>query len=165
MKYNNKFGMQDLFMNKQLKNVFPQFTKKDGLKNVYSFEWVDNKVGEYIKSVFGGTKQGDEIIIPGKFKQRLREIKGMKTFIEDMFNNMPALTKNIRKNTKLFTPFQSVEQLKEIQDPHSKMEVMQIIFDNILYNDDFRFNGRKDANYEKKKAEWRKKVGLQYGKN
>lgn len=164
MQFNNKFGMQDLFMNKELKNIFPQFTKQDGLKNVYSFEWVEKKVANYIKSVFGGKKSGDDIVIPGKYKQRYREINGMKQLIEDMFNNMPAITKNIRKNTKLITPFQCVDQLKQIKTPQQKMAVMQIIFDNLNYNPDFQSQNRfrtevRNMNYYKRQDMWLKSVG------
>ena len=165
MQYNNKFGMQDLFMNKELKNLFPQFSKKDGLKNVYTFEWVEKKVADYIKSVFGGKKSGDEIIIPGKFKDKFKAIKNMKGLIEDMFNNIPAITKNVRKNTKLLTPFQSIDQLKSIQEPDKKIKVMQIVFDNLNYNPDFESENRfgnvkiKSKDFAKRQEKWMEMVG------
>ncbi len=164
MQYNDKFGMQDLFMNKELKSIFPQFTRQDGLKNVYSFAWIDKKVEDYIKNTFGGRRVGDEIIINGKFKEKFKQIKGMQTLIEDMFNNIPAITKNILKNTKLITPFQCIDQLKQIQDPMKKVQVMQIIFDNLNYNPDFqsenRFRSeRKPFDYYKRQEMWLKKVG------
>lgn len=165
MQFNDKFSMKDLFMNKQMKNLFPQFTKKDGLKNVYSFAWVEKKVAEYIKSVFGGKISGDEVVIPGKHKQRFREIKAMKGLIEDMFNNMPAITKNIRKDTRLITPFQCMDQLKEITEPRQKIQVMQIIFDNLNYNPDFESENRfktlsKNSNFSKKQEKWLREVGF-----
>ncbi len=163
MQFNNKFGMQDLFINKELKQIFPQFTKKDKLKNVYSFEWVDKKVSDYIKSAFNGRKVGDEIIIKGKFKDKFREIKALKPLLEDMFNNMPSITKNIRKNTKILTPFQSIEQLKNVTDPKSKMMVMQIILDNINFNPDFQSENRisklKTPSYLRKQQKWLTSVG------
>lgn len=137
MQFNDNFTMKDFFMNKELKGLFPQFTKKDGLKNVYSFEWVNNKVADYIKKVFGGRKSGEDIIIEGKHKERLKQIKAMKKLIEDMFNNIPAITKNIRYNTRVITPFKSIDQLKEITDPVKKIQIMQIIFDNLNYNPEF----------------------------
>jgi len=142
MQFNDKFSMKDLFMNKELKGLFPQFSRKDKLQNVYSFEWVEKKVAEYIKSVFNGRMRNGEVIIPGKYKQRYKEICAMKSLIEDMFNNMPAITKNIRSNSRLITPFKSVDQLKEINDPIKKMQVMQIIFDNLNYNPEFRSQDR-----------------------
>ncbi len=142
MQFNEKFGMKDLFMNRELRGVFPQFTKKDRLQNVYSFEWVDKKVAEYLKNVFGGRKSGDSIVIPGKFKEKFKQIKAMKTMLEDMFNNMPAITKNIRHNTKLITPFQSISQLKEIQTLEQKVAVMQIVLDNLNYNPNFKSQDR-----------------------
>lgn len=164
MQFNNKFGMQDLFMNKELKGLFPQFTKKDGLKNVYSFDWISKKVEDYLKSAFNGRRSGDEIIIKGKFKDKFKQIKGMQTLIEDMFNNIPAITKNIRKNTKLFTPFQSVDQLKEIKEPNKKIQVMQIIFDNLNYNPDFQSQNRfsnqgSRLDYFKRRDLWLKSIG------
>lgn len=163
MQYNDKFTMKDLFMNKELKNLFPQFTKKDGLKNVYSFEWINKKVEDYLKKTFNGRKSGDEIIIKGKFKEKFKQIKGMQGLIENLFNNMPAITKNIRKNTKLITPFQCVDQLKQIDDPIKKMQAMQIIFDNLNYNPDFqsenRFTKIKDKAFIRKQEQWLKSVG------
>ena len=164
MQFNTKFTMKDLFMNKELKNLFPQFTKKDGLKNVYSYEWVEKKVADYIQSVFGGYKNGDKIIVKGDYKDTFNQLRSMKSLIEDMFNNMPAITKNIRKNTKLITPFQCVDQLKKIQDPHQKMQAMQIILDNLNYNPDFqsqnRFrNNTMTSNYYKRQEIWLRLVG------
>ena len=164
MQFNDKFSMKDLFMNKEMKNLFPQFTKKDGLKNVYSFAWVDKKVAEYIRSVFGGRIVENEVIIPGKHKQRLKEIKAMQKLIEDMFNNMPAITKNIRHNSRLITPFQCIDQLKEIKEPKQKIQAMQVIFDNLNFNPEFKSENRfktisKDRNFAKKQEKWFKEVG------
>lgn len=165
MRYHQKFTMKDFFMNTELKGIFPQFTKKDKLQNVYSFEWVDKKVAEYIKAVFNGKIVNGEVIIIGKHEQRLRQIKLMQTIIEDLFNKMPTITKNLRKNTKLFTPFQCVDQLKIIQDPIKKIEVMQIVFDNLNYNPDFQskneLNNQVCTNeYFKRQTLWMKIVGL-----
>jgi len=164
MQFNDKFGIQDLFTNKELKGVFPQFSKKDGLKNVYSLDWITKKIEDYLKNAFGGRRSGDEIIIKGKHRDKLKQIKGMQTLIEDMFNNIPAITKNIRKNTKLITPFQCIDQLKQITDPQKKIQVMQIIFDNLNYNPDFqsqnRFNNQGNIlDYFKRQEIWLKSVG------
>ena len=169
MQFNNKFRMKDLFMDKELKGLFPQFTKKDGLKNVYSFEWINKKVEDYLKNVFGGRKSGDQIVIKGKFKEKFKQIKGMQALIEDMFNNIPAITKNISKNTKLITPFQCKDQLKEITDPQKKIQVMQIIFDNLNYNPDFQSQGRfrsefLSSNYLKRQQLWLNAVGYNNNK-
>jgi len=164
VQFNDKFGLKDLFMNKELKGLFPQFKKKDRLQNVYSFEWIEKKIADYIKSAFNGRKSGDEIIIPGKFKDKFKEIKAMQTMLEDMFNNMPAITKNVRKNTKLITPFQCVEQLKEIQDPRKKIQAMQIVLDNLNYNPDFQSQNRFRSeimphDYYRRQQIWMKTVG------
>ena len=47
--YNNNLSMQDLFQNEALANILPQFKAED-LKSVQSFDWVNNKVREYIKN-------------------------------------------------------------------------------------------------------------------
>lgn len=164
MQFNDKFRMKDLFMNKELKGLFPQFSRKDGLKNVYSFEWVEKKVAEYIKSVFNGRITNGEIIIPGKHKERFKEIKAMKSLIEDMFNNIPVITKNIRNDTRLITPFKCIDQLKEITDPMKKIQVMQIIFDNLNYNPEFlsqdRFSSHvKGLDFFKRQEIWLNSVG------
>lgn len=165
MQFNDKFGMQDLFMNEELKGLFPQFLKTDSQKNVFSYEWIDKKVTDYIKSVFNGTKTKDgEIEISGKFDDIYKQISAMKGLIENMFDNMPAITKNIRKNTKVFLPFQSIEQMKNISDPVDKMRVMQIIFDNLNYNPDFksedRFSNKQfNDNFYKRQDLWLKSVG------
>lgn len=164
MQFNDKFGMKDIFMNRELKGIFPQFSNEDKLKNVYNFEWIENKVAEYLKEVFNGRISNGEIIIPGKFKQKFKEIKAMKTMLEDMFNNMPAITKNVRRNTKLITPFQCVEQLKEIQDPRKKIQAMQIVLDNLNYNPDFKSQDRFRSeimpnDYFRRQQIWKDTVG------
>lgn len=164
MQFNDKFTMKDIFMNKELKGLFPQFTKKDKLQNVYSFEWIKGKVVSYIKSVFNGRVSNGEIIISGKFKEKFKQIKALEKVIEEMFNNMPAITKNIRKNTKLITPFHSVEQLKQISDPGKKVMALQIVFDNLNYNPEFQSQNRFSAtvftnNYFKRQSIWLNAVG------
>ncbi len=162
-KYNRRFSMQDLFMNNELKNIFPQFTHRDKLQNVYNFEWVNNKVENYLLNALGGYKQNGNIVVYGKYKDQLNKVKNLQPFIETMFNNIPAITKNIRKNTKLITPFQSIEQLKNMQDPLKKLQAMQIIFDNLNYNPDFetenRINKLQTKDYLKKQEKWLTSVG------
>lgn len=165
MQFNEYFSMKDLFMNKELKGLFPQFTQADRLQNVYSFDWVDKKVAEYINEVFNGKIIDGVIIINGKFKQKFKEISAIQQVIEDLFNNMPAITKNIRSNTSLITPFQCIQQLKEIQEPLQKVMVMQIVFDNLNYNpacksEDRFSSGFLENDYYKRQALWLKNVGF-----
>ena len=142
MQFNDKFSIKDIFMDKELKGLFPQFNKKDKLKNVYSYEWIEDKIANYIKSVFNGRMSNGEIVIKGKFKQRFQEIKALQNVIEDMFNNLPAITKNIRNNTRLITPFQCKEQLKGLKNPRQKIMAMQIVLDNLNYNPEFQSGDR-----------------------
>lgn len=163
MQFNNKFSMKDLFMNKELKHLFPQFTKREELKNVYSFSWVDKKITNYLKAALNGRMRNGDIVVNGKYKEKFNEVKSLKEVLEGLFNNMPSITKNIRKNTKLFTPFQSIDQLKQISSLRKKLQIMQIIFDNINYNPDFQSENRitqsKDKVYLRKQQHWLKSVG------
>lgn len=164
MQFNDKFGMRDLFMNKELKGIFPQFSKKDKLQNVYSFEWIERKIADYLKSAFNGRKSGDSIVIQGKFKDKLKEIKALRSILESMFNNMPAMTKNIRKNTKLITPFQSVDQLKNLTDERKKIMAMGIVLDNLNYNPEFKSQNRIASSimpndFYKRQQIWMNSVG------
>ena len=163
MKYNNNYTIKDLFMNKELKGLFPQFTQKDSKKSLFSFEWIDKKVCQYIKSAFNGRMSNGEIVIKGKYKQRYNEIKAMKSLIEDMVNNIPSLTRNLRSGSKLVTPFMSIDQLKQLTEPEDKIKVMQIVLDNIKYNPDFQNTKRgysfiKDKYFFKQQEKWLSKV-------
>lgn len=152
--------MQELFQNRKLANVFPQLYKRDGLKNVYSFKWVEEKVKSYVKSVFRAKVVGEELIIRGKHRDRLKEIKRLKTVIESMFNTMPSITKNIRKNTRLLLPIESVEELKQVKTMEEKLQVMEWILENIKYNPNFQTKQKSTPLYIKEQKRWMKKVGL-----
>ena len=160
MQYNNKFTIQDLFQNRKLANVLPQFYKKDGLKNVYSFQWVEDKVKSYLKGVFKAKIIGEELIIRGKHKDKLKEIKRLKLVIESMFNDMPSITKNIRKNTRLILPIENLESLKQIKTMDGKLKLMELILENVKYNPDFQTKQKITPLYLKEQRRWFKKVGL-----
>ena len=160
MQYNNKFTMQDLFQNRKLASVLPQFYKKDGLKNVYSFNWVEDKVTKYLKSVLKARLVDDELVIRGKHREKIKEIKRLKTVIESMFNNMPSITKNIRKNTRLILPIENLDELKQIKTMDGKLNIMELVLENVKYNLDFQTKQKITPLYLKEQKRWLKKVGL-----
>ena len=160
MKCNDRFSMKDLFMNKELKGVFPQFTKKETMQKNINMEQIEKKVASYIKSVFNGRMSGGEIIIKGKYKEKFKQIKALVPTLESMFDNYSKITENIRNNARLITPFFSVEQLKAFEDPKKKLMAMQIVLDNILYNPEFQKNNQPVSNeYLKRQQKWLKSVG------
>ncbi len=167
MQFNDKFTMRDLFTNRDLKHIFPQFNQHDPLQNVYSFAWFEKKIANYLKDTFNGrinrdTTNGYTIRIQGKFKQRFAEIKALQGVIEVMFNNIPSFTKGLRQDTKVILPFQSLEQIKTLDTERAKIQVMQIVFDNIQYNPDFGNQYKlMYGDYYKKQMTWLKTVGYE----
>lgn len=160
MQYSNKFTMQDLFQNRKLANILPQFYKRDGLKNVYSFQWVEEKVKSYVKSVLRAKIVGEELIVRGKHREKIKEIRRLKTVIESMFNAMPSITKNIRRNTRLLLPIESVEEFKQVKTMEGKLQVMEWIVENIKYNPEFQTKQKSTSLYIKEQKRWMKKVGI-----
>lgn len=160
MQYSNKITMQELFQNRKLANILPQFYKRDGLKNVYSFQWVEEKVKSYVKSVLRAKIVGEELIVRGKHREKIKEIRRLKTVIESMFNAMPSITKNIRRNTRLLLPIESVEEFKQVKTMEGKLQVMEWILENIKYNPNFQTKNKITPLYIKEQRRWMKKVGL-----
>lgn len=160
MQYSNKITMQELFQNRKLANILPQFYKRDGLKNVYSYKWVEEKVKSYVKSVLRAKIVGEELIVRGKHREKIKEIRRLKTVIESMFNAMPSITKNIRRNTRLLLPIESVEEFKQVKTMEGKLQVMEWILENIKYNPDFQTKNKITPLYIKEQRRWMKKVGL-----
>ena len=152
--------MQDLFQNRKLKNILPQFYKKDGLKNVYSFRWVEEKIASYLKSVFKAKVVDDKLIVQGKKREKIEAIKQFKGILEDMFNNIPSLTKNIRKDTRLLLPIDNLESLKQAKTVGDKLQIMEYVLDNIKYNPDFQTKQKVTPLYVKEQRQWLKKVGI-----
>lgn len=160
MQYSNKITMQELFQNRKLANILPQFYKRDGLKNVYSYKWVEEKVKSYVKSVLRAKIVGEELIVRGKHREKIKEIRRLKTVIESMFNAMPSITKNIRRNTRLLLPIESVEEFKQVKTMEGKLQVMEWIVENIKYNPEFQTKQKSTSLYIKEQKRWMKKVGI-----
>lgn len=165
MQYNDRLTMKELFQNRELASVLPQFTQREKLQNVYSIERIVTKIRQYIRRAFNGRYVDGKIIIKGDAKRRIQDIQNLKTILEAMYNNMPSIASNLRQNKRLITPFISVQQLKEYRTTSDKLEATRIIFENILYNPNMqsRYRQKKqalDRVYQQKQAEWMHKVNF-----
>lgn len=163
--YNNRISMKDLFQNKELSNILPQFKDED-LKNVQSFDWVNDKIKEYIKNALNAEIDGDEIIVNGKKSNVLQSLQRMKYTLEAFFNAMPSIVKNIRKDTKLYLPYSNLAQIKGLKDDKQKVFLLNSILDNVNYNPDFRSLDDRNidiynsgVSFEKRQAQWAEIVG------
>lgn len=163
--YNNRISMKDLFQNKEMANLLPQFKDED-LKNVQSFAWINNKVKEYIINVLHAEKHGEDIIVSGKKSNTIQSLQRMKYTLEAFFNAMPSIVKNIRKNTKLYLPYSNLAQIKAIRDERQKVMLLIEILDNVNYNPDFRSLNEPNidiyntgVSFEKRQAQWSEIVG------
>ncbi len=164
MQLNNKIRMKDLFQNPQLAKVFPQFTKEDKLQNVYSFNWVDKKVKDYLKHCLNAQITSSGLVVYGKKERVLQDVKMMKWTIEAFFNNLPSITKNIRRNTALYMPFRDLKQIQGLQTQDQKLAVLNIVLDNLNYNPDFAslntvkvFN--TNLSFFQRQSLWMRRVG------
>lgn len=165
MQYNDRLTMKELFQNRELASVLPQFTQKEKLQNVYSIESIVTKIKQYIRRAFNGRYDEGKIIIKGDAKRRMQDIQNLKTILEAMYNNMPSIASNLRQNKRVVTPFMTAKQLKEYRTTSDKLEATKIIFENILYNPNMqsRYKQKKqalDRVYQQKQAEWMRKVGF-----
>ena len=163
--YNNRISMKDLFQNKELSNILPQFKDED-LKNVQSFDWVNDKIKEYIKNALNAEIDGDEIIVNGKKSNVLQSLQRMKYTLEAFFNAMPSIVKNIRKDTKLYLPYSNLAQIKSLKDEKQKIFLLNSILDNVNYNPDFRSLDDRNIDiynsgvpFVKRQAQWAEIVG------
>lgn len=162
--YNDRISMKDLFQNKELSNILPQFNDED-LKNVQSFDWVNDKVKEYIKNALSAEINGEEMVVKGKKSKILQSLQRMKYTLEAFFNAMPSIVKNIRKNTKLYLPY-NLAQIKGLRTYEQKILLLNNILDNVNYNPDFRSLDDRNidiynsgVSFEKRQAQWTEIVG------
>lgn len=157
MRYNTLFKMQDLFMNPKLANIFPQFDKNT--RNVYSFADIERRVKEYLKNVLKGATEGqDGLIVNGNKRVVLRQVRGLKTAIEALFNNIPSIAKNLRGNTKLYLPYATLGQIASLSTFEEKLKAIQAIIENLRFNPDFNTVQSIQANYQRKQNIWKRKV-------
>ena len=160
MQYNNKFTMQDLFMNKKLEKVLPQFKSKREAKKVNSARWVEEKVKSYIQSVLGGVFVDDTLIIKGKHAKKLKEIERLQIVLIRMFYNIEHIAQGVQKNIPLLLPIDSLEAISKRRATSRKLQLMEWVLENIEYNPDFENNIKKTPLHVKEQEWWLKKVGL-----
>ena len=165
MRFNNQISMKDLFQNKEIENILPQFRDGD-LKNVQSFEWVNGKVKEYIKTSLNGEIKDGQLYLKGKKLNVLQSLQRMKYTLEAFFNAIPSIVKNIRHNTKLYLPFSNMAQIKSLRTDEQKVSFLNMILDNVNYNPDFRSLNDRNIDiynsgipFEKRQAQWAEIVG------
>lgn len=160
--YNDRISMKDLFQNKELSNILPQFKDED-LKNVQSFDWVNDKVKQYIQNALNAEIEGEEIIVKGK---KSNVLQSLQYTLEAFFNAMPSIVKNIRKNTKLYLPYSNLAQIKGLRTDEQKIKFLNSVLDNVNYNPDFRSLDDRNIDiynsgvpFEKRQAQWAEIVG------
>lgn len=156
----NTFSMRDLFANPEMQDVFPQFAGK--LQNVYSFAAVEKRIKSYLKNAFSARESSDGgLIVRGKHMDVLKKVTAMKTTLENLFNNTPAIVKNIRSNSKVYLPYTTTLQVANLKTPAQKIRALNYVLENINYNPDFRSMNRIKAPtpFEIRQKRWEKKVG------
>lgn len=161
--YNTNLGMRDIFLNPALKGIFPQM---DGVKlqNVYSFAEVEKRVQTYLAQVLNARYDDDgELVVKGKHKTVINRVKQLTPLIEGFFNNMPKIVAGIRRNTPLYLPYASIEQLKNLHTTAQKIKAMQAVMDNFQYRHDLgvenSISNESDEVFARKQKAWQRKVG------
>lgn len=157
----NHIGLRDLLQNRALASVLPQFPKSMPLQNVYSYAKVEEMVAKYITKLLPKSKYDGEgeIIARGKHETVLKQVRNAVPMIETFFNSTPSIVKNIRRNTKLYLPYNTIGQMEGIKATEDKLKLMQEILENITYNPDFNTVQSIDKTYARLQAQWKKKVG------
>jgi len=160
-KYNNKLTA-GIFRDESLKDIIPYLPKELPLQNIYSNAEIKRRVKEYLIGALPGTADAD-ILVEGNPYKVLEKVKELKPIMEQFFNSIPSIVKNIRRNTKIYSQMSSVAKLKQTKSIDKKTQLMQDIVDNINYNPEWGSENRlsKLPQYEfaKKQMEWASKVG------
>lgn len=162
MRFNNNFSVKNLFMNKELASVFPQFSKSDNYSDVRNNDWVERKMQAYLVKMLGGKMRQGDIILNGTKQEKMSEIMALIPIVQQLFNKLPSVFNGALSPTKkLWTPFISIDQIKENTSLRQKVSILQIVLDNFKYNPDFEQKTEKKTHgFYKAQKEWMKKVGL-----
>jgi len=139
--YYSKLTLKDLFADSSLAHILPQVDKnKQNTKSEYSHAEVLEQVSNYLKNTFGGSLLADgTIVVKGNYKAILRQIRGLQSTLEQLFNSMPNIAKNINNNEKLYlSATNKNEIISKVKTPDQKKNLIQEILDNLNYN--HRFN-------------------------
>lgn len=165
--WNNNFTMQDLFMNPALKDILPQFGKREPVQQVYSFAEQTRQVKEYLRGLLSAVRNGDNLKVKGKQSDILKQVKQTQKIIEQLFNSMPSIAKNLRANTRIYMPFATMSQLQDISTPEGKITALSAIIDNINFNPDFKSLNSltrdiPQMNFYQEQSKWLRKIGYKF---
>lgn len=162
--YNNQFGMRDLFMNPKLSNVFPQFDRNTVNGGTLTDTDIESKVKSYLVAALNATVTGqNELTVNGTYDAVLRRVQRLQALIEGIFNNIPTVMQSMQKNTRLYLPYATLQQIADVKSIDGKSKAMQAVIDNLQYNGDF--NALNSVKYEKteefrrNQRAWEKRVG------
>lgn len=167
MAWNNNFTMRDLFANSTMKGVLPQFGGQEPVHQVYSFAEQKRQVKEYLRGLLSATKSGETLRVKGNQPEVLKQVQQAKTTIEQFFNAMPSIAKNLRANTRVYMPFATISQMQDITTPEGKITALRAIIDNVNFNPNFKSldSITKDIpqmNFYQEQAKWLREVGYKY---
>lgn len=161
--WNNNFTLSDLMMNPKMKGVFPQFGKSQPVLQVYSFAEQTRQVKEHLRGLLKATKASSgELRVKGTQSEVMTRVNAAKATIEQLFNSMPSISKNLRSGAKLYMPFATHEQVHNLTDFDAKLTALQAVVDNIKYNPDYanRSQVRQTAAFGSEQKKWQEKVGM-----
>lgn len=150
-------------MNPALAGVFPQFSEKDRLQNVYSFKEIEDKVQNYLVGALNATVTGaGELVVKGQHQSVMNRVRQLQPLIEGLFNNIPKVVQALRNNTALYLPYATMKQLEDIKTPAGKTKALRLVLDNFQYNTDFgalnSIKKEQPDGFSRNKKAWETKV-------
>lgn len=156
------FKARDLFMNPELKGVFPQFERGEKLQNVYSYAEVEAKVLKYLANALNGTIMGDgQLRVNGKQRAVLKQVQRLKPLIEQFFNSTPKIVAAIRHNSVIYLPAANRQRLNDMD---GKVKAMKAVIENIQYNQNLNglnsIKHEKPETFQRNRRIWENKVGF-----
>lgn len=141
MQYTNNIRFNQLFRNAKLARVVPQFPKNQPLQNIYSFSEITSRIRKYLLAVLGGRNENGTILVKGNHAKILPQVEQLKPLLVQFFEQMPALVKNLRRDTRIYIQYGTATQIENIrtkQYTKQKIDLMQDILDNLQYNPDLQ---------------------------
>jgi enolase len=163
--YNNNFTLADLMMNPRMKGIFPQFGVNTPVQQVYSFAEQTRQVKEHLRGLIKASKAANgDLIVRGDHPQVMARIESAKAAIEQLFNAMPSISKNLKSGTKLYMPYATKEQMKGLTDFDAKITALQAVVDNINFNPNFKTTEKTiernipSKNFRDEQRKWQQRV-------
>jgi len=162
---NNNFTLADLFMDKKMRGVFPQFGDGGSVQQVYSFAEQVRQVKEHIRGLLKARKaENGDLEVSGNHSQVMAQVNTAKAVMEKLFNSMPSISKNLRAGTKLYMGASTKEQMRETKDFDGKINLLNDVLDNITFNENFRTTvgaiqkNLQGKNFHEEQRKWKQKV-------